>query len=1463
MNIEVVTEKLMTPEGRRALGKYRAGWITLVKGGHMADTALHEAVHAAVDLFLSPEDKAALLADVNGDEEVLAENFVQYAKDRSGFTARVKRIAHRLLRVLRALVGRPNPPLDRVTAFYDDLLAGVFANKSAQESSGEVRYASASDGGMDRKDAEYLKAVEAGDMETAQRLVDEAAKNAGVVLDKNGKPLVLYHGTNADFTSFDPAYFEREDNISLTPRKELAETYLSRELSFDKVMNAWENAPDHIQQEMLEGEFSSFDEDWVKGDLDNYVEQANEDDPALWAQSLTPLGDPYSLMDIAGNGRLLKVYAILNGAPVYRGLGRGKGVELAKAGDESLGYIEKNVMDVNRPGIGEVFADVYHVNNPSSVKSAEPVTHDLAGNVIPLSKRFDLDNTDTRYRTEEQAKQSGKMRQRVADKLQKSENDVIERVGLFLDTKLKDSNARPELSWWQPIVQTISHYKDQVPQIGKLFDSASRLSDNKHLRGEEIFGEGEKDMGALSQFEKRDSAAAQKVKDYLMQRDVDAVGYTVRQNEEGGFDVMNPAGKYVTTGSSEDAAWGIAFAKEAQDFQKAGHSKEAAEAIRTYRVIGHKMYKQLLGSVMELKKQLEEIGAEMPTLEDGTSLFQALKQMGDRRGHYMPRMRKSGQYGLTAKKSGEHPIRKYFVTKGQRQAEAAKLRQQGYTVDFQLNERPAEDVYLDLNMMAMNDVLNNAMTRLGEMDQNVSLSNFGLNTKVVKYQTKHDGVETHLIINTTDPQSFWSELFKTYGGRRYDDGQTGTGEAWHFVNPPKGFKSELAQAMFAHEYGTRQPAIEFGNMLTKQVAEIIHSRGSRSRKIGRNEAKGKDVWKGYEEDAFRAMSLAGKSTAGGTAKRQMAKEMMRIVTGTEKSWADFREEYLKAHPEIDDKDWIQMKTVLKKYQDFVKEQRLDSATQPVAFKEANSFMREMLRNEEPAERVVGAIKGVAALKHLSGIAPGVVNMTALLTTVPSAMSHFGNISLKRSPQLLKRGMANYVRHYTHSRWGKGEGVQGEEDQWLFNEISRRGWDEALMNDEAMKSLQSGFQRSWSNVLEKSLIVFSTTERINRGSTIAAAYYGLMEKNPDMSRDDALKQAKEISDKGHGVYGKVNLPKWARGSAVGAQVGRAWYMYKTFSHNYLQVTGEMIRQGDAKSAAFMLVSPAIIGGAGASILTPAVGALVQGVFSALGLQPPDDPEEEFYLWAADTFGAPAGRFARTGVAGLAGINLKGSLALDVTDLLPTQTSDLLGAPYSLFEDAAKGAASIARGDVVKGVETWLPRFAASPVRAAREATEGVTSKNNQPLYYGDERVKADWYDALLRSLSFNPAGISIKREEQWNERVVENKYRDARTDLYARIRRFMLNGGGTKAEWANILLDAEKYNARVRASRFESIPFITESAIKSQLRKMNTPLKREKIRVGLTEREDPGAIDIDPLEKKSGRRSSRRSARRSL
>lgn len=69
-------------------------------------------------------------------------------------------------------------------------------------------------------DRDYLAAVESGDMETAQKMVEEAAKAAGY-----DSPM-LYHGTKTfGFTEFDLAKMDDKRSIFATSKQEVAQTY--------------------------------------------------------------------------------------------------------------------------------------------------------------------------------------------------------------------------------------------------------------------------------------------------------------------------------------------------------------------------------------------------------------------------------------------------------------------------------------------------------------------------------------------------------------------------------------------------------------------------------------------------------------------------------------------------------------------------------------------------------------------------------------------------------------------------------------------------------------------------------------------------------------------------------------------------------------------------------------------------------------------------------------------------------------------------------------------------------------------------------------------------------------------------------------------------------------------------------------------------------------------------------------
>ena len=73
------------------------------------------------------------------------------------------------------------------------------------------------------------------------------------------------------------------------------------------------------------------------------------------------------------------------------------------------------------------------------------------------------------------------------------------------------------------------------------------------------------------------------------------------------------------------------------------------------------------------------MGLPAPKLEDGKDLFEALREMGDLRGSYMPRLR-FGRYIAWCEKDGEPKFMRKFETKARRAAFAATMKGKGYTV---------------------------------------------------------------------------------------------------------------------------------------------------------------------------------------------------------------------------------------------------------------------------------------------------------------------------------------------------------------------------------------------------------------------------------------------------------------------------------------------------------------------------------------------------------------------------------------------------------------------------------------------------------------------------------------------------------------------------------------------------------------------------------------------------------------
>ncbi len=215
-------------------------------------------------------------------------------------------------------------------------------------------------------DADYLAAVERGDMETAQRMFLEAAKLAmpnTKIVDKKGNPAVVHHGTKGKFNTF---AYSREDIGFHFGTKGTARTRIGRGKDA-RIMQVFLNLENPL---IFDTDLGSWDADYIVKDLLKKEMMSYDDAKAIL---LTPNG--YKR----------------NSVPALVDLRQW----MSNNGYDGIVYPNWYESDGK---------DSYIAFKRNQIKSADPITYDGAGNVIPLSERFNPENEDIRFsaRTDEQ-----------------------------------------------------------------------------------------------------------------------------------------------------------------------------------------------------------------------------------------------------------------------------------------------------------------------------------------------------------------------------------------------------------------------------------------------------------------------------------------------------------------------------------------------------------------------------------------------------------------------------------------------------------------------------------------------------------------------------------------------------------------------------------------------------------------------------------------------------------------------------------------------------------------------------------------------------------------------------------------------------------------------------------------------------------------------------------------------------
>jgi len=129
-DIKVVGQVLANKD---ALGSYKDGIIKVVAGQVDAKATLyHESVHKYLDSFLTKDEHIDLLLaaqekhgidDFSAVEEKVAEDFINYAKNKEGFAGKLKLLFEKVLTRLKSYLGN----VDKIDKLYQDILSGKAA----------------------------------------------------------------------------------------------------------------------------------------------------------------------------------------------------------------------------------------------------------------------------------------------------------------------------------------------------------------------------------------------------------------------------------------------------------------------------------------------------------------------------------------------------------------------------------------------------------------------------------------------------------------------------------------------------------------------------------------------------------------------------------------------------------------------------------------------------------------------------------------------------------------------------------------------------------------------------------------------------------------------------------------------------------------------------------------------------------------------------------------------------------------------------------------------------------------------------------------------------------------------------------------------------------------------------------------------------------------------------------------
>jgi len=373
-------------------------------------------------------------------------------------------------------------------------------------------------------------------------------------------------------------------------------------------------------------------------------------------------------------------------------------------------------------------------------------------------------------------------------------------------------------------------------------------------------------------------------------------------------------------------------------------------------------------------------------------------------------------------------------------------------------------------------------------------------------------------------------------------------------------------------------------------------------------------------------------------------------------------------------------------------------------------------------------------------------------------------------------------------------LKDPEERAAYNTLRERG-DIDKTNSHTLAGLAEGnlLQTNpvWAKTMAGMGYMFHKAEIINREAAGMAAYR--LARSKGESVNDAVQYASDIINGTHFDYSAANRPRIMQnnGLRVALQfknysIGMTWMLYRNLYQSFKAESPEVRSQARKTLGGILGVTALMAGTMGLPIIN-AVKLVAQAAHAAFGDDEQWDFDTEFRQWLADVLGDDAAKWVADGAVNRTGINLSRRVGLsnlwfqdadrelEGKDAYYNAVDGILGPIGGMTKNFFIGSKMVGEGNVQRGIETMMPKFAKDAMKATRYAVDGSNTLLGAPIV-----ADMTTPESLVQALGFQPTRLYEQQKVNSSLKNYEQGVLDRRSTLMNAYALSLRNGGDRDA-----------------------------------------------------------------------------------